>query len=106
MYVLQSRNLRTSCIDLSGFDRGAGSNVQPTGLQYKAGPRFGEFCSCFCSTLLPQLACSILTTWGPPFTGALYKLIVSALLFPTPACHVRMTDWACAHSSISIITPE
>ena len=33
-----------------------------TGLQYKVGPRFGEFCSCCCSPLLPQLACSILPT--------------------------------------------
>ena len=30
---------------------------------YKAVPRFGEFCSCCCLPLLPQLACSILATW-------------------------------------------
>ena len=27
--------------------------------------RFGEFCSCCCSPLLPQLAWSTLATWGP-----------------------------------------
>ena len=45
-----------------------------TGLQHKAGHRFGEFCSCCCLPLLPQLACSILATRGPPYTGALYSL--------------------------------
>ena len=43
-----------------------------TELLYKEGPRFGEFCSCCCLPLLPQLACSILATWGPPYTGSLY----------------------------------
>ena len=34
-------------------------------------PRFGEFCSCSCLPLLPQIACSIHATWGPPISGAL-----------------------------------
>ena len=33
---------------------------------------FGEFFSCCCLTLQPQLACSILVTCGLPYTGALY----------------------------------
>ena len=44
-----------------------------TGLQYKAVPGFGEFCSSYCLPLLPQLACSILATWERPYSGALYK---------------------------------
>ena len=43
-----------------------------TGLHYKAVPRFGEFCSCCCLPLLPQLACSILATWEWPYGAALY----------------------------------
>ena len=38
------------------------------------GPTFGEFCSCSCLPLLPQLACSVHSTWGPPISGALYNL--------------------------------
>ena len=34
---------------------------------------FGEVGSCCCLPLLPQLACSILATWGPPISRALYK---------------------------------
>ena len=44
------------------------------GRQKSASARFGEFCSCCCLPLLPQLACSILATWGPPYTGSLYKV--------------------------------
>ena len=36
------------------------STLTSTGNLYKAVPRFGEFCSCYCLPLLPQLACSIL----------------------------------------------
>ena len=42
------------------------------------GPRFGEFCSCSCLPLLPQLASSIHATWGPPFSGALYSSMAAA----------------------------
>ena len=35
-------------------------------------PRFGEFCFCCYLPLLPQLACSILATWGPQFCRPLY----------------------------------
>ena len=34
-------------------------------------PRFGEFCSCCCLPLLPELACSIHETWPKHFSGAL-----------------------------------
>ena len=40
---------------------------------YKAVPRFGEFCSCFCFPLLPKHACSILATWEWPYRDSLYK---------------------------------
>ena len=40
---------------------------ETTGNLVKAIPRFGEFCSCCCSPLLPQLACSILATWERPY---------------------------------------
>ena len=43
-----------------------------TGNLYKAVPRFGEFCFCCCSPLLPQLACSILATWEQPNRDSLY----------------------------------
>ena len=36
-------------------------------------PRFGEFCSCCCLQLPPQLAWSIITTWEWPFSQALYS---------------------------------
>ena len=45
-----------------------------TGLHYKAVSRFGDFCSCCCLPLLPWLACSILTTWERPYSGALYVI--------------------------------
>ena len=35
---------------------------------------FGEFCSCCCLPLLPQLACSILATWERPYNEAQYDL--------------------------------
>ena len=41
-------------------------------LDYKAVPRFGEFCSCCCLPLLPQLARSILATWERPYRDSLY----------------------------------
>ena len=44
-----------------------------TGHQKKALARFGEFCSCCCLPLLPQLAWSIHETWPKPFSGALYN---------------------------------
>ena len=43
-----------------------------TGNLYKAVPRFGEFCSCCCLPLLPQLAGSILATWERPYRDSLY----------------------------------
>ena len=58
-----------------------------TELLYKVGPRFGEICSFCCLPLLPQLACSILATWGPPYRGALYKVLVPAL----PSCPNEVT---------------
>ena len=45
--------------------------VQFTGLDYKAVPRFGEFCSCCCLPPLPQLACSILPNMYKDFFRAL-----------------------------------
>ena len=33
---------------------------------------FGEFCSCCSLPLLPDFACSIHATWGPPLSRALY----------------------------------
>ena len=45
-----------------------------TGNLYKAVPRFGEFCFCFCLPLLPQLVCSILTTMYKDFFRALYNI--------------------------------
>ena len=71
---------------------------ETTGLGYKVVPRFGEFCSCCCISLLPELGCSILATLGPPFSRALYwsgllarpcsipffpSLFLSLLLWPT-----------------------
>ena len=41
---------------------------------YISVPWFGEFCSCCCLPLLPQLACSILVTWERPYSPALYLL--------------------------------
>ena len=41
---------------------------------YISVPWFGEFCSCCCLPLLPQLACSILVTWGSPYTGAQQRI--------------------------------
>ena len=35
-------------------------------------PRFGEYCTCSCLPLLPQLICSILATWEWPYSEALY----------------------------------
>ena len=46
--------------------------VESTGLGKKVVPMFGELCSCCCLPLLPGFACSIHTTWGPPFRRALY----------------------------------
>ena len=43
-----------------------------TGYLSKAVKRFGEFCSCCCIPLLPQLACSILATWERPYGDSLY----------------------------------
>ena len=48
-----------------------------TGLDLKAVPRFGELCSCRCSPLLPQLACSTLATWDRPYSRALYSQLYS-----------------------------
>ena len=45
-----------------------------TELQFKAVPRFSEFCYCCCVPLLPQLACSILATWERPYSEALYTV--------------------------------
>ena len=42
-----------------------------TGLHQKAVPRFGEFYSCCCLPLLPQLACSIPATGERPYSRAL-----------------------------------
>ena len=47
-----------------------------TGLDYKTVPRFGELCFCCCLPLRPKLACSILVTWGPPYTGSLYNDLI------------------------------
>ena len=44
-----------------------------TGLGCKDVLRFGEYCSCFCLPLLPQLPCSILGTWERPF---IFKLCI------------------------------
>ena len=35
-------------------------------------PKFGELRCCSCLPLLPSFACSILATWGQPFSRALY----------------------------------
>ena len=35
----------------------------------------GEFCFCPCLPLLPGFACSIHSTWGPPFSRALYMTL-------------------------------
>ena len=43
-----------------------------TGNLYNALPRFGEFCSCCCLPLLPQLAFSLLATWERPYRDSLY----------------------------------
>ena len=40
--------------------------------QLKGSHRFGEICSCSCSTFLPDFASSIHATWGPPFSRAVY----------------------------------
>ena len=45
---------------------------QYTGSLYKAIPRFGEFWSCCCLPLLPQIACSIPATWKQPYIDSLY----------------------------------
>ena len=42
--------------------------------------RFGEFCICCCSPLLPQLACSIPKPWPKPFSRALYCKLWKELL--------------------------
>ena len=43
-----------------------------TGVAKRVLPRFGEFCSCCCLPLLPQLAYSLLATWEALFWRPLY----------------------------------
>ena len=51
-------------------------------------PRFGEFCSRYCLSLLPGFPCSMHATWGPPFSPLLHILewpsrgLVRSLSFP------------------------
>ena len=40
---------------------------------YISVPRFGEFCSCCCIPLLPELECKILTIWDWHFDPSLYS---------------------------------
>ena len=44
------------------------------GIGWRTVPRFGQFCSCCCLPLLPQLACNILATWERLFSRSLYKI--------------------------------
>ena len=55
-----------------GFDH-ANKHSLYAGLAYKAVPRFGEFRSCCCLALLPQLACHILAIQELPYSEALFK---------------------------------
>ena len=48
----------------------------------KCGPRLGKLYSCCCLNLWPVFACSIHTTWGPPFSRALYILDGSWATWP------------------------
>ena len=43
------------------------------GFTIRAVPGLGEFFSCCCLPLVPQLACSILATWERPYSEALYR---------------------------------
>ena len=58
---------------MTDFMPGATRACDITGNLYEAVPRFGEFCSCCCLPLLPQLACSILATWERPYRDSLYS---------------------------------
>ena len=65
-----------------------------TELDYEAIPRFGEFCSCCCLPLMPQLACSILATWQRPLRGALYSCTMSSGDFRNSIIHqARSNAW-------------
>ena len=55
--------------------------TKSTGLDYKAVPRLGQLCSCCCLPILPQLACSILATWGRPYTVPLYTGVKELPMF-------------------------
>ena len=52
---------------------------------------FGEFCSCCCLPLLPELACSIHETWPKPVSRPLYTYIeknysLGKILSDHPSC--------------------
>ena len=59
-------------------------------------PRFGEFCSCGCLPLLPQLACSILATWDQPYSETLYEYF-----FLPHQSHLKINGWQVAEENIA-----
>ena len=80
--------------DSSEFQRGTrqrqGELERPQCSAKRWLPRFGEFCSCCCLSLLPGFPCGMHATWGPPFSPPMYILewpsrgLVRSLSFPSP----------------------
>ena len=58
-----------------------------TEMEIMVGTWFGEFCSCCCLPLLPQLACSILPTTYQPLFPPLY------IFYPQPPPLRLSPDW-------------
>ena len=71
-----------------------------TGLDYEAIPRFSEFFSCCCLPLLPQLDCSILTTWEQPYSPALYDILCP------PQCNIHSTFYGSSILPLSRPSPS
>ena len=65
-------------------------------------PAKGEFCSCFCLSLLPGLGCSIHATWEPPFIRALNQRLKTTCSRRSSPCPTRPTPRRMAPSAPAV----
>ena len=77
------------------------------GVVKKRIPRFGEFCYCCCSPLLPQRACNILATWEWLMTLLAIPVHQNTYcrdcFFSFVPTHIKSTPWYETSDNISLV---